>query len=91
MAQHLLVAADMYGLDRLKVMCERKLALGVAAGTVAATLALAELHGCAQLKAKCIEFMVEASPEILSAVLATEGFKRSEIHDKTAKMIGLFY
>ena len=34
-AQHLLVAADRYGIDRLKAMCERRLALGKLASTLA--------------------------------------------------------
>ncbi|TVU50161.1 hypothetical protein EJB05_01521, partial [Eragrostis curvula] len=78
MAQHLLVAADRYGLDRLKAMSERRLALSIDAGMVATTLILAEKHGCSQLKAKCIEFIVGASPEILGSILVTEGFKSLE-------------
>lgn len=73
MTQHLLAAADRYGLDRLKVICEAKLAGCVDVGTAATTLALAEQHGCALLKAKCVDF-VTASPETLDAVLATEGY-----------------
>ena len=72
MAQHLLAAADRYGLDRLKAICEAKLAGCVDVGTAATTLALAEQHGCAKLKASCIEFIL-AAPENLSAVAATEG------------------
>jgi len=73
MAQHLLAAADRYGLDRLKAICEAKLAGCVDVGTAATTLALAEQHGCALLKAKCVDF-VTGSPETLDAVLATEGY-----------------
>ncbi|CAL4906583.1 unnamed protein product [Urochloa decumbens] len=75
LAQHLLVAADRYGLDRLKVMCERRLALGLEVGMVASTLALAERHNCPRLKAKCIEFIAGGSLENLEAVLGTEGCK----------------
>ena len=75
LAQHLLVAADRYGLDRLKLMCERRLAIGMDAGTVASTLALAEQHSCSWLKAKCIEFIAGGSQENLDAMLATEGYK----------------
>ncbi|CAL5067757.1 unnamed protein product [Urochloa decumbens] len=75
LVQHLLVAADVYGLDRLKVMCERRLALGLDVGTVALTLALAEQHNCSRLKAKCIEFIAGGSQENLDAVLASEGYK----------------
>ncbi|TVU00346.1 hypothetical protein EJB05_54241, partial [Eragrostis curvula] len=78
MAQHLLVAADRYGLDLLKEICLRRIALGIDAAMVATTLTLAEQHGCSQLKAKCIEFIAGASPEVLGSVLATEGFKSLE-------------
>jgi speckle-type POZ protein len=77
MAQHLLAAADRYGLDRLKVICESKLSGGITVDTVATTLALAEQHNCSHLKAKCVEFMV-STPEILEAVVATEGYKHLE-------------
>ncbi|KAL6623260.1 hypothetical protein ACP70R_033139 [Stipagrostis hirtigluma subsp. patula] len=78
MAQHLLVAADRYGLGRLKLICERMLALQMDVATVAATLTLAEQHGCSQLKANCVEFITDGSPEILEAILATEGYKHLE-------------
>ncbi|CAN6338379.1 unnamed protein product [Urochloa humidicola] len=75
LAQHLVVAADRYGLDRLKVMCEHSLAYAIDVSTVATTLALAERHGCSQLKAKCVEFIAGGSGENLDAVMQTEGFK----------------
>lgn len=63
MAQHLLAAADRYGLERLKVLCEAKLTEGVSINTVATTLALADQHQCVQLKSVCLKFI--ASPENL--------------------------
>lgn len=78
MAQHLLVAADRYGLDRLKVICEQRLALGIDIKTAASTLALAEKHNCSGLRAKCIEFIAGTSAENLEAVMATEGFRHLE-------------
>ena len=63
MAQHLLAAADRYGLDRLRLLCEDKLCEDVAINTVATTLALAEQHHCFQLKAVCLKFV--ALPENL--------------------------
>ncbi|CAL4905652.1 unnamed protein product [Urochloa decumbens] len=78
LAQRLIVAADRYLMDRLKMMCERRLAFGINVNTVATTLALAEQHSCSQLKAKCIKFITGGSPENLKAVLATEGYKHLE-------------
>ncbi|XP_024313276.1 uncharacterized protein LOC100841692 [Brachypodium distachyon] len=78
MAQHLLAAADRYGLERLKLLCEVKLSGGITVDTAATTLALAEQHNCWQLKAKCMEFIV-STPAILDAVLSTEGYKHLEM------------
>ena len=63
MSQHLLAAADRYGLDRLRLLCEANLCEDVAINTVATTLALAEQHHCFQLKAVCLKFV--AMPENL--------------------------
>lgn len=63
MTQHLLAAADRYGLERLRLMCEASLCKDVAINTVATTLALAEHHHCFQLKAVCLKFI--AMPENL--------------------------
>ena len=73
MAQHLLAAADRYGLERLRLLCESKLCEGVAINTVATTLALAEQHHCFQLKTVCLKFV--ASPDNLRAVMQTDGFE----------------
>ncbi|KAK9168333.1 hypothetical protein Syun_000473 [Stephania yunnanensis] len=76
MAQHLLAAADRFSLDRLKILCESKLCEEVSAETVATTLALAEQHHCALLKAVCLKFA--AAPGNLAAVMQSEGFKYLE-------------
>jgi speckle-type POZ protein len=70
--QHLLVAADRYGLDKLRVLCERKLCESMDVETIATTLALAEQHHCTDLKEACVEFM--APWNVLQAVMATDGF-----------------
>ncbi|MFS7913925.1 hypothetical protein Hanom_Chr02g00147451 [Helianthus anomalus] len=44
MYQHLLAAADRYGLARLLKLCESNLCEDVAINTIATTLALAEQH-----------------------------------------------
>ncbi|CAN6200837.1 unnamed protein product [Urochloa humidicola] len=74
MAQHLLAAADRYGMERLKVICEEKMCAGISVGTVATALALVEQHGCSKLKARCMEFMV-ATPANLREIVATDGYK----------------
>jgi speckle-type POZ protein len=71
--QHLLVAADRYGLERLRLLCESKLCVDIDMDTVAASLALAEQHHCKDLKEACIQFM--APRNVLQAVMATNGFK----------------
>ncbi|XP_068662315.1 BTB/POZ and MATH domain-containing protein 2-like isoform X2 [Aristolochia californica] len=73
MAQHLLAAADRYGLERLKLLCEVQLCEEVAINTVATTLALSEQHHCLQLKVVCLKYI--AQPENLRAVMQTDGFE----------------
>jgi speckle-type POZ protein len=57
MAQRLLAAANLYALDRLRMLCEAKLCENVAINTVATTLALAKQHHCFQLKNVCLRFI----------------------------------
>ncbi|CAO2142455.1 unnamed protein product [Urochloa humidicola] len=73
MAQHLLEAADRYGLLRLKVMCEARLLKHINTSVLATTLTLAEQHGCQGLKEECFKFM--RSPGNTKAVMASEGFQ----------------
>ncbi|PNT78341.1 BTB/POZ and MATH domain-containing protein 1 [Brachypodium distachyon] len=73
MAQHLMEAADRYGMERLKLACEDTLCRHVGAGTGATTLALAEQHGCHRLKEACFEFLLK-SPDALCSVMATDDF-----------------
>ena len=71
LAQHLLAAADRFGLDRLRLLCESKLCENVSVDTVATTLALAEQHHAAELKAVCLKFAASN----LAAVMHSEGFE----------------
>ncbi|KAH0671370.1 BTB/POZ and MATH domain-containing protein 3 isoform X1 [Solanum tuberosum] len=72
--QHLLAAADRFGLDRLKELCEAKLCEEVNVDTVATTLSLAEQHRCPQLKAICLKFAATN----LGVVMQKDGFKHLE-------------
>ncbi|CAN6807900.1 hypothetical protein Bca4012_002306 [Brassica carinata] len=73
MIQHLLAAADLYDLGRLKVLCEVFLCEKLNVDNVATTLALAEQHQLSELKAFCLKFVT--SPGNLRAVMKSEGFK----------------
>ncbi|KAG0548716.1 hypothetical protein BDA96_01G190900 [Sorghum bicolor] len=73
LSQHLLVAADKYNLERLKLLCEKKLCEYINAGNVATILALAEQHHCHGLKKVCFHFL--SFPANLRAAMASNGFK----------------
>ncbi|KAL6659234.1 hypothetical protein ACP70R_003274 [Stipagrostis hirtigluma subsp. patula] len=72
MVKHLLVAADRYGIERLKVMCESILGKRLDVESVATTLALADQHHCSQLKDACIGFI--NSSNRLDDVVASQGY-----------------
>ncbi|CAN6308559.1 unnamed protein product [Urochloa humidicola] len=76
MAQHLLVAADRYRIESLKLMCEDRLREHIDTGSVATILALAEQHCCPGLKKACFEFL--GSPTAMLAVMETKEFKYLE-------------
>lgn len=71
--QQLLVAADRYGLDRLKAICEGKLCQRIDVQTVATTLALADQHHTTQLKNACLGYLT--LHDVLRVVKETDGFK----------------
>jgi speckle-type POZ protein len=71
MWQHLLVAADRYDLQRLRLMCENKLCGYINATKVASILELAEQHHCRGLKEACLDFL--NFPPNLQQVMAAGG------------------
>ncbi|WVZ94383.1 hypothetical protein U9M48_040282 [Paspalum notatum var. saurae] len=73
MVKHLLVAADRYGMERMKLVCECILFKSLDVGSVAYTLALAGQHHCSSLKNACIEFIV--SSDGMDAVLSSQGYE----------------
>ncbi|XP_047093411.1 BTB/POZ and MATH domain-containing protein 3-like [Lolium rigidum] len=73
MAGHLLVAADMYNIDRLKLICEEMLCNHIDSTIVATSLTLSEQHGCHELKEACFEFL--ASPSNLEAMVTSDGYE----------------
>ncbi|CAM0870919.1 unnamed protein product [Alopecurus aequalis] len=73
LAGHLLVAADRYNIERLKLICEHKLCSYIDANMVATSLALAEQHRCNGLKEACLQFL--ASPSNLEAMMVSDGYQ----------------
>ncbi|OQU91745.1 hypothetical protein SORBI_3001G241600 [Sorghum bicolor] len=69
--QHLLVAADRYDLQRLRLMCENKLCGYINTTKVASILELAEQHHCRGLKEACLDFL--NFPPNLQQVMAAGG------------------
>ncbi|VAI81756.1 unnamed protein product [Triticum turgidum subsp. durum] len=70
--RHILVAADRYRIERLKLICEAALCRTLDTQTVATTYALADQHQCNDLKQACLKFM--ASPTIFGEVLASQDY-----------------
>ncbi|XBH98050.1 hypothetical protein VPH35_127622 [Triticum aestivum] len=73
MVRHLLVAADRYAMERLKLLCQSLLCENINVQTVATTLGLADQHHCDELKDACIEFM--STSQDMDAVVATPGYE----------------
>ncbi|KAM3206361.1 hypothetical protein ACQJBY_061820 [Aegilops geniculata] len=72
MVKHLLVAADRYAMERMKIICEGILCRRLRVETVATTLALADQHHCSRLKNACIEFIISSNR--MAAVVASQGY-----------------
>lgn len=68
LAAKLLAAADKYGLERLRVMCESYLCKDIHVNTVASTLALADKYHAMELKAACLKFAAENLSGTVSSV-----------------------
>ncbi|CAL4991274.1 unnamed protein product [Urochloa decumbens] len=73
MAQHLLVTADKYNLERLKLICEDKLCTYIDSKTVVNTLLLADQHGCKCLQEECLRFV--KSRGNFKSVMACDDFE----------------
>ncbi|KAL9228647.1 hypothetical protein vseg_004202 [Gypsophila vaccaria] len=54
-----LAAADKYGLDRLRQLCESSLCQKIDVSTVGEILALADCHHAAELKGVCLRYAAE--------------------------------
>ncbi|KQK12695.1 BTB/POZ and MATH domain-containing protein 2 [Brachypodium distachyon] len=73
MIKHLLLAADRYLMERLKLVCESILCKELDVKSLANMLALADQHSCTGLKDACIEFV--SSSSIANEVAETQAYK----------------
>ncbi|XP_040597274.1 speckle-type POZ protein-like [Mesocricetus auratus] len=64
MADSVLAAADKYGLERLKVICEHALCKELTVENAAHTLFLADLHSARQLKTQALNFIRAHASEV---------------------------
>ncbi|XP_021483309.1 speckle-type POZ protein-like [Meriones unguiculatus] len=64
MAIGVLAAADRYGLERLKVLCEDALCRDLSVENAAHTLILADLHSAEQLKMQALDFITLHASEV---------------------------
>ena len=74
MTRHLLVAADEYGMERLKLMCESILSKELDVESVVTTFALADQHSCSGLKDACVRFV--ASFAEINDVVTSKGYNQ---------------
>ncbi|KAJ3686359.1 hypothetical protein LUZ61_015523 [Rhynchospora tenuis] len=72
LAQKLLVAADRYGVEGLKIKCEEKLSKDISLNSVLSCFALAEKYYCSNLKEACFKFATE--PANLGNLIFTEEY-----------------
>ncbi|GJN01613.1 hypothetical protein PR202_ga18890 [Eleusine coracana subsp. coracana] len=73
MLKHLLVAADRYAMERMKLMCESMLCKRLSAESVSTTLALADQYHCIKLKNACIGFI--NSLNRMDLVMKSQGYE----------------
>ncbi|GJN36676.1 hypothetical protein PR202_gb25558 [Eleusine coracana subsp. coracana] len=73
MIQHLLVAADRYAVDRLKLVCQSILCKTLDVQNVCSTMALAYHHNCDRLKDICLDFITRS--DVMDALVKTAGYK----------------
>ncbi|CAO2209733.1 unnamed protein product [Urochloa humidicola] len=71
--KHLLVAADRYDVQGLKVICEKRLCEGLTIATVASLFALGDQHNCSRLQDVCVEFITRS--DTLADVVESKGYR----------------
>jgi speckle-type POZ protein len=87
MAQDLLVAVDFYGLERLRLMCEKLISESLSMNNIMATLVLVhDRHSCNLLEAACIDYVL-SDPDVYDVVEASKGFASEELDNEITKKL----
>jgi speckle-type POZ protein len=71
MAYSLLVAADKYAVERLKVLCEEEIGLHLGVENVTNVLVMADHYNASQLKERVLDFIITH----ITSVASTDGWK----------------
>ncbi|XP_073354857.1 BTB/POZ and MATH domain-containing protein 1-like [Aegilops tauschii subsp. strangulata] len=90
MIRLLLVAADRYAMERLKMVCQSILCEHLNVDTVSTTLALADQYNCDKLKDACLEFIKISDDNTMDAIVASQGFKDLKVGKAELNPISAF-
>ncbi|XP_020172785.2 BTB/POZ and MATH domain-containing protein 2-like [Aegilops tauschii subsp. strangulata] len=71
---HLLVAADRYAMERLKLICESILYKNIDVKTVVSMLAFADWHHCSRLNDACIRFIATLDTRGMDDMMTSQGY-----------------
>ncbi|CAM0902830.1 unnamed protein product [Alopecurus aequalis] len=72
--RHLLVAADRYAVERLKMICESILSNNIDERTVMTTLVLSDQHNSGRLNDACIQFIASLDTTEMLDVMESQGY-----------------
>jgi speckle-type POZ protein len=72
--RHLLVAADRYAMERLKMICENILCSNINVKTVVTSLVLADQHHCGRLNDACVRYIASLGTTEMDDVMASREY-----------------
>ncbi|XP_066373262.1 uncharacterized protein [Miscanthus floridulus] len=90
MLRHLLVAADRYAMERLKLMCEASLCESICVDDVADMAALADRHRGEALGHACAEFIASSNENEIGDVVASQGYVHLKKKKCPAVLVDMF-
>ena len=78
MAMELFQAADQFGVERLKIICEHKMLASITVANAASIFHAADLHTAKSLREKCLSFIL-SNFEAVSKTQCFEEMARSNV------------